>query len=180
VTADPIALFGPEAGSFDGGRPVIGLPALGLTKRAGSGPGRMKTEGPNPGTDFRDLRPVLDGLFEARCDLRRNARRRKEGEARRRLDGNDVFRRRKLDYPKATVTSISIYMRLTLVASGQFLTMLPTSMLRHPTDKTWLRALAVRLDDSSGHIAAITLRKRRARGAVELFQRASREVAASL
>jgi DNA-binding transcriptional LysR family regulator len=93
---------------------------------------------------------------------------------------DDVFRRRKLEYPRATVTSISIYMRLTLLASGQYLTMLPISMLRHPADKAWLRTLAVRLDDSSGDIAAITMRKRRARGAVELFQRASREVAASL
>ena len=93
---------------------------------------------------------------------------------------DDEFRRRKLSYPKATVTSISIYMRLTLLASGRYLTMLPVSMLRHPADKAWLRALPVKFQDSPGSVASITLKRRRARGAVELFQRASREVASSL
>jgi DNA-binding transcriptional LysR family regulator len=89
----------------------------------------------------------------------------------------EKFRRRNLDYPKATVTSISIYMRLTLLASGKYLTMLPISMLRHPTDKAWLRALPVKFEDTPGSVAAITLKRRRAKGAVELFQRASRDVA---
>jgi DNA-binding transcriptional LysR family regulator len=92
----------------------------------------------------------------------------------------DMFRRRKLEYPKATVTSISIYMRLTLLASGQYLTMLPISMLRHPADKAWLRALPVKLDDTPGNVAAITLKRRRAKGAVELFQRACRDLAGQL
>jgi len=92
----------------------------------------------------------------------------------------EEFRLRGLEYPKASVTSISIYMRLTLLASGHYLTMLPISMLRHPADKAWLRALPVKFDDTPGSVATITLKQRRAKGAVELFQRASREVAAQL
>jgi hypothetical protein len=65
----------------------------------------------------------------------------------------EEFRRRNLDYPKATVTSISIYMRLTLLASGKYLTMLPVSNLRHPTDKAWLRALPVKFEDTPGSVA---------------------------
>ena len=92
----------------------------------------------------------------------------------------EEFKRRKLAYPKATVTSISIYMRLTLLASGKYLTMLPVSMLRHPADKAWLRALPVKFDDTPGNVAAITLKRRRTMGAVELFQRASRDIASGL
>jgi DNA-binding transcriptional LysR family regulator len=93
---------------------------------------------------------------------------------------HEEFRRRNLAYPKATVMSISIDMRLTLLASGKYLTMLPVSMLRHPADKTWLRALPVKFENTSGSVAAITLKRRRAKGAVELFQRASRDVALGL
>ena len=58
--------------------------------------------------------------------------------------------------------------------------MLPVSMLRHPADKTWLRALPVKFENTPGSVAAITLKRRRAKGAVELFQRASRDVALGL
>ena len=68
------------------------------------------------------------------------------------------FRRRNLDYPKATVTSISMDMRLTLLASGKYLTILPVSMLRHPTDKAWLRALPVKFEDTPGSVAAPKVR----------------------
>jgi DNA-binding transcriptional LysR family regulator len=91
----------------------------------------------------------------------------------------DVFRRDGLALPLATVTSISIYMRLTLLASGRFLTILPTSMLRHPADKVWLRALAVDLKDSPASISAITLRKRRISAPAKLFLQSCREVAAA-
>jgi DNA-binding transcriptional LysR family regulator len=91
----------------------------------------------------------------------------------------DVFRRDGLALPLATVTSISIYMRLTLLASGRFLTILPTSMLRHPADKAWLRALAVDLKDSPANISAITLRKRRISAPTKFFLQSCREVAAA-
>jgi DNA-binding transcriptional LysR family regulator len=89
----------------------------------------------------------------------------------------DLFRRRKLDLPATTVTTLSIFMRLTLLASGRFLTILPIEMLRHPADKAWLRQVPVDLGDSTRPIASITLKKRRVSGAVRLFQQASRESA---
>jgi DNA-binding transcriptional LysR family regulator len=91
----------------------------------------------------------------------------------------DVFRRRNLELPPATVTSLSIFMRLTLLASGRFLTILPIEMLRHPADKVWLRRVPVDLNDSARPIVSITLRKRRVSGAVRLFQQASRESASA-
>jgi DNA-binding transcriptional LysR family regulator len=89
----------------------------------------------------------------------------------------DVFRRRNLELPSATVTSLSISMRLTLLASGRFLTVLPVETLRHPAYKAWLRQAPVDLRDSARPIASVTLKKRGVSGAVRLFQQASRESA---
>jgi DNA-binding transcriptional LysR family regulator len=88
----------------------------------------------------------------------------------------DLFRRRKLPLPPAIVTTLSIHMRLDLLASGGFLTILPAQMLRSPAQRAWLRALDVDLRDSLQPIAAITLKKRRLGGAVKLFEQTSTEV----
>src|SRR5258705_134788 len=45
--------------------------------------------------------------------------------------GVDLFRRHKLPLPPTVVTTISIYMRLNLLASSRFITLLPTQILRH-------------------------------------------------
>jgi len=88
----------------------------------------------------------------------------------------DLFRRRKLLLPPSVVTTVSIYMRLNLLATGGFLTVLPLTMLQHRSNKTWLRALDIDLRDSASPIAAITLKKRQSGGAVQLFRQASLEV----
>jgi DNA-binding transcriptional LysR family regulator len=88
----------------------------------------------------------------------------------------DLFRRRQLPLPPAVVTTISIHMRLDLLASGGFLTILPAQMLRSPARRAWLRALDVDMRDTSQPIALITLKKRRVGGAVRLFEQASLEV----
>src|SRR5262245_18252784 len=82
----------------------------------------------------------------------------------------DIFRRKGLELPPTVVTSLSIYMRLNLLATGGFLTLLPTTMLQHRLNRAWLRALDVELGDSAGSIALITVKKRRSAGAVKLFQ----------
>ena len=88
----------------------------------------------------------------------------------------DLFRRRKLPLSTTVVTTISIHMRLNLLSTGGFLTMLPAQMLKHPLNKPWLRALDVDLSDSSEPIAAVTLKRRRAAGPLRLFEQASLEV----
>lgn len=87
----------------------------------------------------------------------------------------DVFRRRKLDLPATLVTTLSVHMRLNLLASGRFLTMLPSRMVNHPAHKAWLRALPIDLPESAGPIAMITVRKRGISGALRLFQQSCRE-----
>lgn len=87
----------------------------------------------------------------------------------------DVFRRRKLSLPSAVVTTLSIHMRLNLLAGGRFLTMLPERMVRQRANRAWLRALDIDLPESSGPIASITVRNRRVGGALKLFQQACRD-----
>lgn len=88
----------------------------------------------------------------------------------------DLFRRRKLPLPPTVVTSNSVFMRLSLVASGRFLTILPSQLLRYRLNTTWLRALDIDLGDSSQPIASIALKGRRSSGAVMLFKKVSLEV----
>ncbi len=73
-------------------------------------------------------------------------------------------------------STLSILMRLNLLASGRFLSVLPTTMLDHRSTRDWLRALDVDLKESMDPVAAITLKKRTAGGALALFQQACREV----
>jgi DNA-binding transcriptional LysR family regulator len=87
----------------------------------------------------------------------------------------EVFRRRKLELPPAFVTTLSIHMRLNLLASGRFLTMLPARMVKLPAHKAWLRALSIDLPDSAGPLAMITVKRRSLGGALKLFQKACRE-----
>ena len=85
----------------------------------------------------------------------------------------DLFERRKLPLPRNAVTTTSAFMRLNLMASGRFLSILPMMLLRHRSNRAWLRALKVDLADSSGWIAAITIKDRRSSGAVKLFREGS-------
>ncbi len=88
----------------------------------------------------------------------------------------DLFHRRKLPLPPTIATSMSVNMRLSLVASGGFLTVLPRLMLRYPSHKAWLRALDVDLSDSSQPIVYITLKRRRSGGALRLFEQATIDI----
>jgi DNA-binding transcriptional LysR family regulator len=83
-----------------------------------------------------------------------------------------LFEQKRLPLPPSIVTTTSTLMRLNLMASGRFLSVLPTSMLRHRSYKPWLRALSVDLGDRGGVIAAITIKDRRRGGALKLFLQA--------
>lgn len=87
----------------------------------------------------------------------------------------DVFRRRKLELPATVVTTLSIHMRLDLLASGRFLTMLPQRMVRQRANRAWLRALSIDFPDSAGPIAMVTVKHRSIGGALKLFQKACRD-----
>jgi molybdate transport repressor ModE-like protein len=91
----------------------------------------------------------------------------------------EIFRRNKLEWPRSIVTAISIHMRVNLLASGNFISVLPTTILRHRGNSAWLRELDVDLHEA-GPIAAITLKKRRPAGALKLFLETSRRVSKTI
>ena len=91
-----------------------------------------------------------------------------------------AFHAEGLSLPTATLTTVSIYMRLCLLAEGRFLTMLPRTMLLHPAVNTWLRALPLELPGPPGEISAITMKGRRVNAATRLFIAAGHEVAADI
>ena len=86
-----------------------------------------------------------------------------------------LFTQRRLPLPVSVMTSISIYMRLNLMASGRYLSVLPLSMIDHPANRAWLRALDIDLADTSGPVVAITLKKRQGNRATQLFLKALHE-----
>jgi DNA-binding transcriptional LysR family regulator len=88
-----------------------------------------------------------------------------------------AFQTQGLDFPKATVTSISVQLRSVLLQSGRFLTIHPHSLIQHPANRGRLRALPVNLGDAAGPIASITLRTRPPVGAAKLFAEETRKVA---
>ena len=88
----------------------------------------------------------------------------------------DLFERKRLPLPSSIVTTTSTLMRLNLMANGRFLSVLPTTMLRHRSYKPWLRAVKVDLGDSGGLMSAITIKDRRSSAAMKLFLEASHAV----
>jgi DNA-binding transcriptional LysR family regulator len=92
----------------------------------------------------------------------------------------DAFRARGLSPPQAAVTTYSMHMCHELLATGRFLTMLPSYALRLPRRHAWLKALPVELADAHGTMALITLRNRTLSPLAELFIKTTRAVAKPL
>jgi len=89
----------------------------------------------------------------------------------------EIFARRALPLPPARVVTVSVPMQLNLLASGQFLAMLPRRLVDYRANAAWLRALDVDLADSADPVALVTVEGRRMAGAVMVFSEASRAAA---
>ena len=84
------------------------------------------------------------------------------------------------DYPRATMFSLPTEARLGLLATGRFLTIVSTSVLRFPTKRTDIKVLPVDLPIASMPIGIVTVKNRGLNPAAELFIDCAREVAKSL
>jgi DNA-binding transcriptional LysR family regulator len=91
-----------------------------------------------------------------------------------------AFRARGMSPPEAAVVTYSMHMCHKLLATGRFITMLPSYTLRLPDRHPWLRALPVELADAHGAMALITLKNRTLSPRAELFMKTTRAVARSL
>jgi DNA-binding transcriptional LysR family regulator len=91
----------------------------------------------------------------------------------------EAFRARGLDMPKASLVSVSVAVRTRLLANGEFIAALPSSVLSLNRDHYALKALAVDLPNPPWPVVIVTLKNRMLSPVVERFIACAREVAKS-
>jgi DNA-binding transcriptional LysR family regulator len=89
----------------------------------------------------------------------------------------EAFRAEGLDLPPATVTTYSVYMRNSLLATGGFLTILPRAMLRDASCSPSIAALPIDLPTTERPIGLVKLRRRSLSPVAQLFADCARAVA---
>jgi DNA-binding transcriptional LysR family regulator len=80
-----------------------------------------------------------------------------------------AFRAKDLPVPTIRVVSFSVQLRAHLLATGDFVTAMPKSMLRLNPECRELKQLPIRLPNASFPVAIVTLKARTLPAAVELF-----------
>jgi DNA-binding transcriptional LysR family regulator len=81
----------------------------------------------------------------------------------------EAFKAQHLDAPQETVSAGSILLRNHLLASGRFLSVLPSSVLRYNAKQWSLKALPIDLGVKPRSIAIVTLKNRTVSPVVQLF-----------
>jgi DNA-binding transcriptional LysR family regulator len=92
----------------------------------------------------------------------------------------EAFRTSGLECPRVTVTAMPHDVRTSLLATGRFLTMFHTSVLRFPTKHPGIRILPVKLPIPHVSNGIVTLKSRILSPVAELFIEHAREVAKPL
>ena len=92
----------------------------------------------------------------------------------------EAFRACGLEHPRMTVVSPTPEVRLSLLATGRFLSVFPTSSLRFPTPRPELKVLPVELPMRRVPNGIITLKNRALSPVAQLFIEHTREVAKPL
>ena len=90
-----------------------------------------------------------------------------------------IFAAEGLALPASAVMTVSIYLRLNLLHTGNFVTMLPRSIAAQPLVRPWIKVLPVALPAPVGKIALLRLKRRKPSGATETVWSATREVTRS-
>ncbi len=92
----------------------------------------------------------------------------------------DAFRASGLDYPRATLVTNSLEVRIGLMATGRFITIVPKSILRFPAKRSELKVLPVELPTAPFPVGIVTLKNRTLSPVAQLFIQHAREVAKPL
>jgi DNA-binding transcriptional LysR family regulator len=92
----------------------------------------------------------------------------------------NVFRNSGLDYPRATVISYPHDVRITMLATGRFLSMFLASILRFLDKGREIKALAVDLPIADVQMGIFTLKNRAVSPVAQLFIEQAREIAKPL
>jgi len=85
----------------------------------------------------------------------------------------EAFRASGLDYPRVSVVAVSREVRILLLTTGRFLTILPTSVLRF--ERAEIKVLPVKLPMARVPIGIVTLRDRTLSPTTLLFMEQARE-----
>ena len=92
----------------------------------------------------------------------------------------EAFKAHDLEVPRARVSASSILLRNHLLATGRFLSVLPSSVLRHNAKQWSLKALPIDLGVEPRSIAIVTLKNRTSSPLVPLFVEHLRAVAKTM
>src|SRR6476646_6114488 len=92
----------------------------------------------------------------------------------------EAFRASRLDYPRVTVVTDSPHMRISLLATGRFMTIFPASALKFLTRRSEIKVLPVELPMARRPNGIVTLKNRALSPVAKLFVDCAREVAKPL
>ena len=92
----------------------------------------------------------------------------------------DAFRASGLDYPRVSVVTDCPHMRISLLATGRFVTIFPASAFRFLAKRSELKILAVELPTARRPNGIVTLKNRALSPVAKLFIDCAREVAKPL
>jgi DNA-binding transcriptional LysR family regulator len=95
-------------------------------------------------------------------------------------DFMEAFRAGGLDYPRATVVTFPIEARISLLATGRFLTIFSSSVLRFPTRRPEIKVLPVEMPKAHVPNGIVTLKGRTLSPVAQLFIEHARELAKSM
>jgi DNA-binding transcriptional LysR family regulator len=89
----------------------------------------------------------------------------------------EAFRASGLDYPRATVVTLTPEVRMSLLATGRFITIFPASMVSFSAKRSELKVLRVELPMAPVPSGIVTLKNRGLGPVAKLFMESAREVA---
>jgi DNA-binding transcriptional LysR family regulator len=89
----------------------------------------------------------------------------------------EAFRANGVDYPRTTVVTDSPHARMSLLATGRFVTILPASALKFPAARPEIRALPLQVPKARAPSGIVTLKGRAPSPVAQLFIDCAREVA---
>jgi DNA-binding transcriptional LysR family regulator len=92
----------------------------------------------------------------------------------------DAFAARGLEPPKQSITTFSIHLRLHLASRGDYIAVLPWSVLQLTAARYKLKSLPIRLSARPSPLAVVTLRGRTLSAAADVFMQAARDAAACI
>ncbi len=89
----------------------------------------------------------------------------------------EAFRASGLDYPRATVVTLTPEVRMSLLATGRFITIFPASLVSFSAKRPELKVLPVKLPMARVPSGIVTLKNRSLGPVAKLFMQSAREVA---